>query len=218
MENRFCQECGSDLNTATFAIPRPLAEQWAAAFDKFEWPRVLKSDSPAHRPLRKVNPALDLAKETILCIDSIGGEAWFTQAYVNEHQISHRKERVGATLATSSRLILLDYPSNYAWSFFYSDLERATISNDGAGATPVFEIRFGSKGTVRLTRRKMAQLTSKPMGTLSRLFTKPHITVMSDILYMREAASVKDSLERQQAENRLYTGWFNFVIESRQKF
>ncbi len=218
-ENKFCMECGADLSQAIFGIPQNLAEQWGAAFTKFDWPRTIKSDSLAHDLLQDFEPKLDPSNETIVCRDTIRFDGWFISAKVNGYEISSKREDAGMVIVTSWRIIVLDYVDSRFWGLPYRLLDDISLyNNNGAGSWPYFEIAFGPKWTVRLNRNKLPVMTQKPSGTLSRMLTAPTTQAMLDILFLQEVDQVKNSLERIQAEQKLFVSWFEFVIESRHKF
>lgn len=216
MDAIYCQECGVDLSTGTFGIPHRIAEEWGAAFAKYEWSRTLVENERAI--LTKLIPRLDLANETIVCGDGIGKDGWMVSVNVNGYTISNSRGKAGTVNLTNWRLLVVDYERGRATGLPYQYLQRAVLSNEYNGSHPTFALDFGSKGSANLIRKAMPEVETKVRGTLSRMLAPPHHNAMMDILYLREVDAVNERYGRQNAENKLYINWFNYVIESRQKF
>jgi len=217
MQSKFCQECSVELSQATFGIPFHEAEEWKAHFKSYEWPMSV-DDTQMRSQLNRADPDFNPSTEMIVCIDSVKQDSWLRYISVSGNSISGGQQRSANVVVTNWRVVVLDYTRNRTTSFLYPYLQKATIQNEYSGTQPNFHLDFGTKGYLSLTRSPMPAMESKPRGALSRMLAPAHHNAMMDILYLREVDHVKANYGKQAAENKLYLGWFNRVIDARQKF
>jgi len=211
LSTTYCVNCGENLSSAKFALPKDIAEQWAAKFTEYEWGRGLGGWPDGLK--ENLSPQMGTQQEIRIATMSIRSTVWLMKV-VTPTSMLYPKHDGGTLYITNWRLIVMTWryrtgpkDTNFAppniEQFPYDQLQSVRLLNDQPGKNPIFSLNFDALGTVELHR--------------SKLYNFPFTPIPTPMAAMATGAAAM-VINRQRADNKLVETFFKFVISSREQF